>query len=84
MDPHLKQYSDDDNRKILIDQKLIEMIIRDLHPFSIVQDEGFVSLLTALNPRYRLPSEQTLVNLLFPLYYKASQDFLAAVLAETE
>lgn len=36
------------------------MIVKDLQPFSIVEDEGFKSLINYLEPSYKLPSRYTL------------------------
>jgi len=34
------------------------MIALDCHPFSIVEDGGFISLIRQLEPRYTLPSRR--------------------------
>ncbi len=82
--PHLKPYAPDDQRKLFLDQKLIEMIVKDFQPLSIVQDKGFVSLVAALHPRYQLPCRQTVANKLLPMYYKKVQEILTGILANTE
>lgn len=52
-----------------LNQKVLEMIIKDLQPFSIVEDPGFKSLVAALDPTYQLPSRTTLSRALLPQRY---------------
>ena len=39
-----------------ITQKVLEFIVLDAQPMSVVEDEGFRCLLQCLEPRYSLPS----------------------------
>jgi len=41
---------------------LMEMIAKDIQPFSIVDDEGFWKFVKPLDPRFTLPSRTTLQN----------------------
>ena len=53
-------------RKKEIDNCIATMILKDLQPFSIVEDEGFKYLLKNLEPRYTLPSRSTVSRTLLP------------------
>lgn len=45
------------------------MIITDLQPFSIVEDEGFINFVSGLDPAYKLPNRKTLSKYLLPNEY---------------
>ncbi|XP_073724310.1 E3 SUMO-protein ligase ZBED1-like [Misgurnus anguillicaudatus] len=47
-------------RKSELDNALLNMIVKDLQPFSIVEDEGFRAYVKKLDPTYTLPSRKTL------------------------
>lgn len=49
--------------------KVLNMIIKDMQPFTIVEDEGFRELLEEFDPAYKLPSRKTLCNRLLPQTY---------------
>ncbi len=51
------------SRKQMIDEALVNMIIKDSQPFSLVEDEGFSGLIHALDPTYVLPSRQVCVEI---------------------
>lgn len=53
-----------------IDRKLLSLIIRDLQPFSVVEDRGFHEFVSALNPSYQLPSRFVISKTLLPLMYE--------------
>lgn len=42
-----------------LNEKVLDMIIRDLQPFSVVEDAGFKDLVAALDPSYQVPSRTT-------------------------
>ena len=44
-----------------MDEALVDMVIEDSRPFSIVEDKGFKKLVKALNPNYVLPTRQVCV-----------------------
>lgn len=61
-------FVDDSPRAAALTRSLGEMIVRDLQPMSVVEDEGFQAFVKALDPRYKLPSrkkmtERYLVNM---------------------
>lgn len=47
-----------------LDKKLLELIVKDMQPFSIVEDSGFRAFVNALNPRYQIPCRQTVKKLM--------------------
>lgn len=38
------------------------MMVKDMQPYNIVNDEGFREFVYALDPRYQLPSRSTLIR----------------------
>lgn len=58
-------------KRLAIENALVDMIINDLQPASIVEDKGFVSLINVLDPRYALPSRRTISRSLLPRRYAA-------------
>ena len=63
---------------------LINMIVKDLQPFSIVDDEGFREFVAGLDPSYVLPSRTTLTRELLPQLYDKIIDEVKANLAKAE
>lgn len=49
-------------QKKKIDILVLKMIVRDLQPFSVVDDPGFRELVATLSPTYELPSRTTLTR----------------------
>ncbi|XP_049318602.1 zinc finger BED domain-containing protein 4-like [Bactrocera dorsalis] len=47
------------------------LFIKDLQPFSIVEDSGFVQFVKALNPAYELPSRHVVSRTIIPALYEA-------------
>jgi len=46
------------------------MIVKEYHPFSIVEDKEFRKLLNMLSPNYIIPSRKTVSNCLLPQMYE--------------
>lgn len=46
----------------MIDMALVNMVVKDYQPFSIVEDTSFREFVGMLDPTYNLPSRQTLKN----------------------
>ena len=42
----------------MVDEALVNMVVKDSQPFSIVEDVGFKELIHALDPTYILPTRQ--------------------------
>ena len=49
-------YKSDSARAKLITLKIGKFIVKDLHPFSVVSNEGFCELVQTLDPKYVIPS----------------------------
>jgi hypothetical protein len=74
-----KAYKSSDPRQRECNQKLLQMIIQDNQPFSVVDDPGFIAYSAALNPLYTLPSRKTISELLHPEYDRVRAKVQAAV-----
>ena len=66
--PGKKAWAVDDNRAKRINQKLIQMIVMDNQPFSIMEDDGFIAYSAALNPQYSMPGRTEVSEMLVPEY----------------
>lgn len=53
-------YGRDSERKKTLDKALAKLVIRDLQPLSLVENEGFRDFVKELDPRYLLPCRRTL------------------------
>ncbi|XP_076286885.1 E3 SUMO-protein ligase ZBED1-like [Lasioglossum baleicum] len=53
-----------------VDEKLLNLFIKDLHPFSIVEDKGMRGFVEALNPKYKLPNRHYISNELIPSLFE--------------
>ena len=56
-------YLKESAKKQKIDNAVLEMIVTDLQPLSIVEDAGFKKLLETVDSRYQLPSRSTITRL---------------------
>ncbi|KAG2470619.1 E3 SUMO-protein ligase ZBED1 [Polypterus senegalus] len=52
----------------LVTELILEMIYRDLHPLSVVQEKGFKTLLSCMEPSFQIPSPSHLGSLLWHKY----------------
>lgn len=50
----------------MIDQQLLKMIVKEYHPFSVVEDVEFRNLIKMLCPNYLIPSRKTVTQSLMP------------------
>ena len=71
-------------RKQAIDEAVIEMIVRDMQPFSVVEDKGFRNLVKTLDPRYQLPSRKTITTVSLPQLYLKERTRVSKVLKEAD
>ncbi len=62
-------YASSSVKRTRINQKLVGLIVKDLQPISIVEDEGFRHYSKELDPRYVLPTRKTLRETLIPDVY---------------
>ncbi|XP_077948095.1 uncharacterized protein LOC144388918 [Gasterosteus aculeatus] len=61
------------DRKVKIDEALVNMIVKDSQPFKVVEDQGFRALVSLLDPTYVLPSRQTLKSMVEAKYHEGKQ-----------
>lgn len=59
-------YKNDSTKKQELDQLVLRMVVKDLQPRSIVENDGFRKLVQGLNPRYQLPSRRVVARTLLP------------------
>lgn len=52
-----------------LDKQLIKMIVKEYHPFSLVEDPEFREFVNILNPGYTIPSRKTASSSLLPKFY---------------
>lgn len=62
-----------DPRQVLISEAIAKMIVRDLQPVSMVENEGFRELLQLLEPRYTPDSHSYIQSQLLPAYAYQAQ-----------
>ncbi|XP_036336147.1 zinc finger BED domain-containing protein 1-like [Rhagoletis pomonella] len=53
-----------------IDAQVVAMIVREYHPFSVVEDAEFKKLVNLLNPSYKPPTRKTISSSLIPAIYR--------------
>ena len=70
-------YKPDSSKKKLIDHDILNMIVKDMQPLSIVENIGFRQLLHRLDPKYPIIARSTLTQLL-PQRYEAEKQRLKA------
>uniref|UniRef100_A0A671XLS4 HAT C-terminal dimerisation domain-containing protein n=1 Tax=Sparus aurata TaxID=8175 RepID=A0A671XLS4_SPAAU len=60
------------NRKAQKGQEphLAEMVVKDLQPLSVVEDDGFRNFVRTLDPRYKIPNRKTLMEVKLPALYE--------------
>ncbi|XP_051962567.1 zinc finger BED domain-containing protein 4-like [Xyrauchen texanus] len=63
-----------------VDESLVNMVIEDSQPFTIVEDKGFRKLVKALNPTYVLPTRQALKAMVEDKYKESKEKAKALVL----
>ncbi|KAM3618554.1 uncharacterized protein V6R79_021792 [Siganus canaliculatus] len=62
-----------DPRQVLISEAIAKMIVRDLQPVSIVENQGFRELLQLLEPRYTPERQHYIQSQLLPAYAYQAQ-----------
>ncbi|XP_068180935.1 zinc finger BED domain-containing protein 4 isoform X2 [Antennarius striatus] len=72
-----------DPRQVLISEAIAKMIVRDLQPVSIVENQGFRELLQLLEPRYTLERQHYIQTQLLPAYAYQAQLATRQALAST-
>ena len=79
-----QKYRPDDRRKQEIDDLIVNMIIQDTRPMSIVEDEGFLKLIKYLNPRYEMIARSTIRDKRLPSMYMKQKGQLKKELSEVQ
>ncbi|KAM9350972.1 zinc finger BED domain-containing protein 4 [Symphorus nematophorus] len=72
-----------DPRQVLISEAIAKMIVRDLQPVSIVENQGFRELLQLLEPRYTPERQHYIQSQLLPAYAYQAQLATRQALAST-
>ncbi len=75
-------YGPKNKRRKILDEKLTAMTYIDYQPFSIVDDLGFQEFIYELDPRYPLPSRQTVARKLLPAVYDNTKMRMDAFLSK--
>ena len=70
------------SRAKAISGAILQFIVKDLRPFSVVQNSGFQNLLHVLEPRYTIPSRQHFSDKALPELYEKKKTELKSNLAE--
>ncbi|TWW56101.1 hypothetical protein D4764_08G0000880 [Takifugu flavidus] len=65
------------SRKQKLDEALVDMIVKDGQPFSIIEDEGFQNFIKILDPSYSIPSRKTVKAMVEARYTVAKEKALA-------
>ena len=60
------------------------MIALDCHPFSIVDDEGFINLIRQLEPRYTIPSRKYIIEKVVMKIYMDLKEKVSATVCGVE
>jgi len=60
-------------RKQALDDALVEMVVKDLQPFSVVEDEGFRAFVGKLDPAYTLPTRRALKIMVCDKYHTTKE-----------
>ena len=77
-------YGDKHPRKLQIDRKVLDLIVVDLQPLSVVEDKAFRSLLYTVDKRYTMIARRTLRDVLLPKVYKEKKTALFHELAAVD
>lgn len=77
-----KGYGAKSRKKMMLDEGLVQMIVLDYQPLSIVEDEGFQLFVNLLDDKYNIPSRNTVTYSLLPRYYGKVQEKLKILLGK--
>lgn len=67
------------HRSKQIDSQLLKMIVKEYHPFKIVEDPEFRNLINLLCPTHRIPSRKTISCSLLPVAYNELKETMQAI-----
>ena len=57
-----QKYSKTSPQQKALDDCLLEMVVLDIQPASVVEDQGYRRFVNMLDPRYDIPSQRTLMR----------------------
>ena len=77
-------YKDDSQRKKTLDQKVLDLIVIDMQPLSVVEDKAFRSLMHEMDPKYKIISRKQLTQVLLPSKYEMEKASLMSRLNQVE
>lgn len=60
-------------------ESILNMIVTDMRPLLMVQDEGFITIVQTFNPGYTLPSRTHLTKLMETKYKQTFKEVKTAV-----
>lgn len=66
-----KKFARDSSKAQGINDRIMEFIVTDDQPFSVVEDKGFRQLIAHLEPRYTVPSRRYFSDVCLPALYDA-------------
>lgn len=69
-------------REKKINDLIFKMIVKDLQPFSMVEDAGFKDLINFLEPGYKIPSRYILSNTLLDAHHSEVQKKIKSRIGE--
>ncbi len=67
------------SRKQKLDEALVDMIVKDGQPFSIVEDEEFRNFIKILDPSYSIPSRKTVKAMVEARYTVTKEKAMAEI-----
>ncbi|XP_005101836.1 zinc finger BED domain-containing protein 4-like [Aplysia californica] len=70
------KYKPDSVRKRQLDEHILDLILLDMQPLSVVEQKGFRKLINALDPKYEIISRKRLTSQLLPSRYQEEKDKL--------
>ncbi|KAK3895702.1 hypothetical protein Pcinc_000625 [Petrolisthes cinctipes] len=79
-----ESYARDSRMAKLLDKCLVNMLVADMQPASIVEDEGFKKCVHALDELYELPSRRKIMREVLPKEYEETKSKLSKILDKTK
>lgn len=67
-----------------LDNQLIKMIVKEYHPFSLVEDSEFRTFIKMLCPGYSIPSRKTVSNSLIPQLYLSTMEKIKILMSNVD
>ena len=66
-------YKRDSSKKKALDERVLDLIVMDMQPLSVVEDAAFRRLVNELDPKYEIISRKQLTQVLLPAKYKSEK-----------